>query len=97
MWATNHIVGNVVIEKEAAKELVVRPRFHMMELRRDNLRHFGGACGHTLVRKGGGFAIKLRRVDMFNSQATYDYELRIWVQEEYQLSYAARAPGRCRP
>lgn len=79
MWATNHIVGNVVIEKETAKEVVVRSRFHMMELRRDNLRHFGGTYRHTLVKKGDGFAIKLQRVDMFNSQATYDYVLQIWV------------------
>lgn len=79
MWATNHVVSNVVIEKETAKEVVVRSRFHMMELRRDNLRHFGGTYRHTLVKKGEGFAIKLQRVDMFNSQATYDYVLQIWV------------------
>ena len=79
MWATNHLVSNVVIEKETAKEIVVRSRFHMMELRRDNLRHFGGTYRHTLVRKGDSFAIKLQRVDMFNSQATYDYVLQIWV------------------
>jgi len=79
MWATNHLIGNVVIEKESAKEVVVRSRFHMMELRRDNVRHFGGTYHHTLVKKGNDFRIKLQRVDMFNGQAAYDYVLQIWV------------------
>ena len=79
MWATNHVIGNVVIEKEGAKEIVVRSRFHMMELRRDNVRHFGGTYRHTLVKAGNSFRIKLQRVDMFNSQAPYDYVLQVWV------------------
>jgi len=79
MWATNHVVGNIVIESETAKEVVVRSRFHMMELRRDSVRHFGGTYRHTLVKKGKDFRIKLQRVDMFNGQAAYDYVLQVWV------------------
>ena len=79
MWATSHQVSNVVIEKETATEVQVRSRFHLMELRRDTVRHFGGTYRHTLVRSGGGYKIKLQRVDMFNSQAPYDYVLQIWV------------------
>jgi 3-phenylpropionate/cinnamic acid dioxygenase small subunit len=79
MWATNHLVSNVVIEKETATEVQVRSRFHLMELRRDTVRHFGGTYRHTLVKSGGGYKIKLQRVDMFNSQAPYDYVLQIWV------------------
>ena len=79
MWATSHVIGNVVIESETAKEVVVRSRFHMMELRRDNLRHFGGTYRHTLVKTGRDFRIKLQRVDLFNGQATFDYVLQIWV------------------
>ena len=79
MWATNHVIGNVVIESEGTKEIVVRSRFHMMELRRDNVRHFGGTYRHTLVKAGKSFRIKLQRVDMFNSQAPYDYVLQVWV------------------
>lgn len=79
MWATNHVIGNIVIEKESAKEVVVRSRFHMMELRRDSVRHFGGTYRHTLVKKGDDFRIKLQRVDMFNGQAAYEYVLQIWV------------------
>ncbi len=79
MWATSHVIGNVVIESETAKEVVVRSRFHMMELRRDNLRHFGGTYRHTLVKAGRDFRIKLQRVDLFNGQAPFDYVLQIWV------------------
>jgi 3-phenylpropionate/cinnamic acid dioxygenase small subunit len=79
MWATNHLVSNVVIEKETAQEVQVRSRFHLMELRRDTVRHFGGTYRHTLVKGPGGYRIKLQRVDMFNSQAPYEYVLQIWV------------------
>ena len=79
MWATNHVIGNVVIESESAKEVVVRSRFHMMELRRDSVRHFGGTYRHTLVKAGRELRIKLQRVDLFNGQAPFDYVLQIWV------------------
>jgi len=79
MWATNHLVSNVVIERETASEVQVRSRFHLMELRRDTVRHFGGTYRHTLIKSAGGYKIKLQRVDMFNSQAPYDYVLQIWV------------------
>jgi 3-phenylpropionate/cinnamic acid dioxygenase small subunit len=79
MWGTSHVIGNVVIEAEAPGEWRVRSRFHMMELRRDTVRHFGGTYRHTLVRQDGQLKIKLQRVDMFNAQAPYDYVLQIWV------------------
>jgi 3-phenylpropionate/cinnamic acid dioxygenase small subunit len=79
MWGTSHVIGNVVIESESKAELVVRSRFHMLELRRDTVRHFGGTYRHTLVRTGGQLKIKLQRVDMVNAQAPYDYVLQVWV------------------
>lgn len=79
MWGTSHVIGNVVIEAEARGEWVVRSRFHMMELRRDTVRHFGGTYRHTLVRERGQLRIKLQRVDMVNAQAPYDYVLQVWV------------------
>ena len=79
MWSTNHVIGNVVLESESANEWVVRSRFHMMELRRDTVRHFGGTYRHTLVRERGQLRIKLQRVDLFNSQAPFDYVLQVWV------------------
>jgi 3-phenylpropionate/cinnamic acid dioxygenase small subunit len=79
MWGTSHVIGNVVIEAEAHGAWIVRSRFHMMELRRDTVRHFGGTYRHTLVRERGQLRIKLQRVDMFNAQAPYDYVLQVWV------------------
>ena len=79
-WETNHLVSHVAIEKAEGGTIVVRSRFHMMELRRDAIRHFGGRYTHTLVRDGdGALRIRLQRVDMFNSQASFDYVLQIWV------------------
>jgi len=79
MWSTSHVIGNVVLESESDGEWVVRSRFHMMELRRDTVRHFGGTYRHTLVRERDQLKIKLQRVDLFNSQAPFDYVLQIWV------------------
>jgi 3-phenylpropionate/cinnamic acid dioxygenase small subunit len=80
LWETNHVVSNVIIEKASGDEIVARSRFHMMELRRDSVRHFGGRYQHTLVRGADGvLRIRLQRVDLFNSQAPFDYVLQIWV------------------
>jgi 3-phenylpropionate/cinnamic acid dioxygenase small subunit len=78
-WGTNHVVSNVVVGKENKNGIEVRSRFHMMELRRDDVRHFAGTYTHTLKKAKGGFKIKLQRVDMTNAQAAYDYVLQVWV------------------
>jgi 3-phenylpropionate/cinnamic acid dioxygenase small subunit len=80
LWGTNHVVGNVVIERESPNgDVVACSRFHMMELRRDDVRHFAGAYTHHLKRTKDGYRIKLQRVDMTNAQAAYDYVLQVWV------------------
>jgi 3-phenylpropionate/cinnamic acid dioxygenase small subunit len=80
MWETNHLVSHVAVESASPATIEVRSRFHMMELRRDAVRHFGGSYRHTLVRDAGGqLRIRLQRVDLFNSQAPFDYVLQIWV------------------
>jgi 3-phenylpropionate/cinnamic acid dioxygenase small subunit len=80
LWGTNHVVSNVMIEKEAKNgDVIVRSRFHMMELRRDDVRHFAGSYIHSLVKTKKGYRIKLQRVDMTNAQAAYDYVLQVWV------------------
>jgi 3-phenylpropionate/cinnamic acid dioxygenase small subunit len=80
MWETNHVVSHVAIESASGGVIQVRSRFHMMELRRDDVRHFGGSYRHTLVRDAtGALRIRLQRVDLFNSQAPFDYVLQIWV------------------
>ena len=78
-WGTNHLVGNVLVESASADQLEVYSRFQMMELRRDVVRHFGGSYRHTLVREGGGWKIRLQRVDMTNAQALFDYVIQAWV------------------
>jgi len=77
-WATNHVVSNVSVLKSTG-DIQVKSRFHMMELRRDDVRHFAGTYQHTLKKAKGGFKIKLQRVDMTNAQAAYDYVLQVWV------------------
>ena len=79
-WETSHLVSHVAIERGDRDRLVVRSRFHMMELRRDAIRHFGGSYRHELARGDDGvLRIRLQRVDLFNSQASFDYVLQIWV------------------
>jgi 3-phenylpropionate/cinnamic acid dioxygenase small subunit len=78
-WGTNHLVGNIVIEAASAQSLEVYSRFQMMELRRDNVRHFAGSYRHSLVKQGSEWKIKLQRVDMTNAQAAYDYVIQAWV------------------
>ena len=80
LWETNHVVSNVVLKKIAKNgDVEVTSRFHMMELRRDDVRHFAGAYLHKLRKTKNGYAIQLQRVDMTNAQAAYDYVLQVWV------------------
>ena len=80
LWGTNHVVSNVILEKASIPdEIIVRSRFHMMELRRDDVRHFAGAYRHHLKKTADGYRINLQRVDMTNAQASYDYVLQVWV------------------
>ncbi len=80
LWGTNHVVGNVMIEKASPNgDVVVRSRFHMMELRRDTVRHFAGSYVHHLAKAGDSYRIKQQRVDMTNAQAAFEYVLQVWV------------------
>jgi benzoate/toluate 1,2-dioxygenase beta subunit len=78
-WGTNHLVSNVRIEKQDAKTITVRSRFHMLEFRNDATRHFAGSYLHQLEKVKDGFRIKMQRVDMVNGQGTYEYVLQAWV------------------
>jgi 3-phenylpropionate/cinnamic acid dioxygenase small subunit len=80
LWETNHVVSNVSIQKVSKSgDVEVKSRFHMMELRRDDVRHFAGSYLHKLKKTKKGYAIQLQRVDMANAQAAYDYVLQVWV------------------
>ena len=80
LWETNHIVSNVSIRKTNKNgDVEVASRFHMLEMRRDDIRHFAGSYMHKLKKTKKGYAIQLQRVDMTNAQAAYDYVLQVWV------------------
>jgi len=80
LWETNHIVSHVALESVDGNRITARSRFHMMELRRDSIRHFGGRYRHTLLRgTDNQLRIQLQRVDLFNTQAPFDYVIQIWV------------------
>jgi len=79
LWGTNHVISNVIVESASNDKIRVRSRFHMMELRRDDVRHFAGSYQHELKKTKDGYRIKLQRVDMTNAQAAYDYVLQVWV------------------
>jgi 3-phenylpropionate/cinnamic acid dioxygenase small subunit len=79
MWATSHVVGNVVVEADSQTQVSIRSRFQMLELHRDTVRQFAGTYRHTLVRVGDDFKIKLQRVDLLTAQAVFDYVLQVWV------------------
>ena len=80
LWGTNHVVSNVQIRQGLEETAMqVRSRFHMMELRRDDVRHFAGSYTHQLKKTRDGYRIKLQRVDMTNARAAYDYVLQVWV------------------
>jgi benzoate/toluate 1,2-dioxygenase subunit beta len=80
-WGTNHVVGNVVIDPANVQSdaLVVNSRFHMMEHRRDDVRHFAGSYEHHLVKTPAGYRIRLQRVDLVNADGPYEYVLQAWV------------------
>jgi benzoate/toluate 1,2-dioxygenase beta subunit len=81
IWGTSHLVSNVAIEEVNRRtgDMMVRSRFHMMEFRRDSVRHFAGSYRHQLHKTGNGYRIKLQRVDMVNGEGPYDYVLQVWV------------------
>jgi 3-phenylpropionate/cinnamic acid dioxygenase small subunit len=80
LWGTNHVVSNVVIRNVSPSgDVEATSRFHMLELRRDDVRHFAGSYLHKLKKDGSSYRIQLQRVDMTNAQAAYDYVLQVWV------------------
>jgi len=80
-WSTSHVVSNVVIDRveNGGSDIHVSSRFHMLELRRDDLRNFAGTYRHHLRRTPGGLRIRMQRVDLLNAQAAWDYVLQVWV------------------
>ena len=75
MWVTS-----LIQDISAEGDIVVRSRFQMIELRREDVRHFAGRYLHVLKKdQNNSYLIEKQRVDMFNAQATYEFVLQVWV------------------
>ena len=78
-WATQHLLGTVIVEQAEGDTVSTWTPFQMLEVRRDKVRHFGGSYRHHWVKHSGQWKIRLQRVDMFNAQASYDYVIQAWI------------------
>lgn len=78
---TTHVVSNVIVESAdpATGDLVVRSKFHMVEFRRDAVRHFAGRYRHNLVKTADGYRIRLQRVDLVDGEGTFQYVIQTWI------------------
>lgn len=78
---TSHVLGNITIVEDGSTGglVVVRARFHMVELRWDKQRYMAGRYEHHLIPSDDSFRIKLQRVDLLNYDAPMDYVLQSWV------------------
>jgi 3-phenylpropionate/cinnamic acid dioxygenase small subunit len=70
---TSRIITNVTIENgtDAATSLV-RSKFMLVEVRRNEQRLFGGTCFHRLTILGGNIRIAWKRVDLVNCDVPLD-------------------------
>jgi ethylbenzene dioxygenase beta subunit len=68
------VVGGVMVDgiDPDTGDLVVSSRFHFAEWRKDTQRALAGSCRHHLVQDGAGFRIRLKRVDLINSESVHD-------------------------
>jgi benzoate/toluate 1,2-dioxygenase beta subunit len=78
---TNHVVSNVVVEREDPKtgDVVARSKFHAAEFRNDAVRHFSGKYRHELKKTRDGYRIKLQRVDLVDAEGPYEYVIQYWL------------------
>ena len=69
------VVGNVMVDGRDPDtgDLVVSSRFHFAEWRKGGEhRSLAGSCRHHLIRDGATWRIRLKRVDLINSEAVHD-------------------------
>lgn len=69
----SRLVGNVMVDgiDPESGDIVVSSRFHFSEWRKDDQRVLAGACRHHLVKADQGYRIRLKRVDLVNSEAVH--------------------------
>jgi ethylbenzene dioxygenase beta subunit len=69
---TSHLVSGVLLEGVEDSQLLVRASFHLLEFRRDEMRMTGGTVRYALVSTGDGLKIRLKRVDLINSEGVHE-------------------------
>lgn len=66
---TRRVIGNVMLEDGEDGTIVARSNFTLVEIQNDEQRMFAGEYVHTLRRKGDGFEIVQKRVNLLNCDA----------------------------
>lgn len=71
---TVHQVSNIEIEDnhQGEDEFLVHSTLLMMEYRLDKQTSYGGRCQHLLRRKGDGFELAWKRVDLINCDGVFE-------------------------
>ena len=66
---TRRVIGNVMLDPAEGDITVARSNFTLAEIQNDEQRIFAGEYVHTLRRKGEGFEIVQKRVNLLNCDA----------------------------
>ena len=69
---TTRTIGNATIEDEEENVITVRSKFQMIEYRRNDQRLFGGTYWHGLSKKGDGFEMRWKKVELVNCDSMMD-------------------------
>jgi benzoate/toluate 1,2-dioxygenase beta subunit len=71
---TAHFVANVMIDRHDPETGVaaINSRFLMIEYRGDVRRFYGGVYHHEIVEDGGGFRIRVKRVDLVDCDGPHE-------------------------
>jgi benzoate/toluate 1,2-dioxygenase beta subunit len=69
---TVHQVGNIIVLKETASEMLVASTLNLVEWRQEKQRVWGALVEHRLRRAGESFKIAHKRVDLVNSEGELD-------------------------
>lgn len=71
---TVHHVSNIEIDDnhQGQGEILVHSTLLMMEFRLDKQTSYGGRCQHLLCKKGEGFELAWKRVDLINCDGVFE-------------------------
>tara|TARA_R110000787_G_scaffold237577_1_gene343956 strand:- start:48 stop:536 length:489 start_codon:yes stop_codon:yes gene_type:complete len=69
---TTRTVVNATVEKDDGATRTIRSKFQMIEYRRNKQRHFAGTVWHVLEKKGDGYLIRSKKVELVDCDAMHD-------------------------